>query len=157
MVNNLDESAKGAALPLRRRDFLSALTNVWALLTLVPVVDVILKFVSPISRDEVIRETIRVAAVTDIAINSAKIVRYNRDPVIVVHTENGQFKAFSARCTHLGCVVQFKPDGGAPHFACNCHGSQFDINGKNFAGPAPRPLTPFKVNVQENSILVTRV
>lgn len=156
-MKTLKESARSTASPLRRRDFLSALTNLWALVTLIPFIDVVLRFLSPVAGNEVTRETIRVASVMDIALNSAKIVRFNRDPVIVVHTESGQFKAFSARCTHLGCVVQFKPDGGAPHFACNCHGSQFDINGKNIAGPAPRPLTPFKVNVQETSILVTRV
>lgn len=150
------EMEKSAVLP-RRRDFLTTVTKFWALLTLVPFIEVVLKFVSPVRGPEVVRETIRVASVSDIALNSAKIVRFNKDPVIVVHTQGGQFKAFSARCTHLGCVVQFKPDEGAPHFSCNCHGSQFDINGKNIAGPAPRPLTPLKVSIQESSVLVTRV
>jgi cytochrome b6-f complex iron-sulfur subunit len=140
-----------------RRDFLSMLLRFWGALTVVPFGTVVMKFVSPVKGSETIRESMKVAAVDDIAQNSAKIVRFNRDPVIVVHTESGQFKAFSARCTHLGCIVQFKTDEGAPHFTCNCHQSQFDINGRNFAGPAPRPLTPLKVSIQDSSVLVTRV
>ena len=140
-----------------RRRFLAVMTKFWALATVVPIVDVVVKFIIPVKSTEALRETIRAGSVSDIALNSAKIVRFNKDPVIVVRTLSGQFKAFSARCTHLGCVVQFKPDDGAPHFVCNCHGSQFDINGKNIAGPAPRPLTPFKVSIDETSILVTKV
>jgi cytochrome b6-f complex iron-sulfur subunit len=141
----------------KRRDFLGLLLKGWAVLTVIPFGTVILKFVSPVKTKDLDRETIRVASVADIAPNTAKIIRFNKEPVIVVHTESGQFKAFSARCTHLGCVVQFKADEGAPHFSCNCHGSQFDITGKNIAGPAPRPLVPLKVNVQESDVLVTKI
>ena len=141
----------------KRRDFLSVLFRFWGMLTVVPFGTVIMRFISPVKGNEIVRQSMRVAAIADIAQNSAKIVRFNREPVIIVHTENGQFKAFSARCTHLGCIVEFKTDEGAPHFACNCHQSQFDIDGKNFAGPAPRPLTPLKVSILETSIVVTKV
>lgn len=140
-----------------RRDFLSALIKFWSVLSVVPFGTVALKFLSPVRDLSIVRETIRVAAVSDIAENTAKIVRFNKDPVIVVHTVGGQFKAFSARCTHLGCVVQFKGDEGPPHFDCNCHGSQFDMNGMNIAGPAPKPLSPLKVTIEESSLLVTKV
>ncbi len=144
-------------IPATRRDFLSALIKVWGVLTVVPFGTVVTKFLSPVKDSDIVRETMKVAMVSEIAENSAKIVRFNKDPVIVVHTMGGQFKAFSARCTHLGCVVQFKGDEGLPHFDCNCHGSQFDMSGKNIAGPAPRPLLPLKVTIEESSVLVTKV
>jgi cytochrome b6-f complex iron-sulfur subunit len=140
-----------------RRDFLSLLLRLWSMFAVVPVGNVILRFIAPLKNNDFARESLRVGGVADILQNSAKIVRFNKDPVIVVRTEQGQFKAFSARCTHLGCIVQFKTDDGPPHFACNCHQSQFDINGNNFAGPAPRPLTALKVSVVDSSIIVTKV
>jgi Rieske Fe-S protein len=131
--------------------------KLWSSWTLVPFGMGVLKFLSPLKSNEVARESMRVAGVNDIVENTAKIVRFNKDPIIIVHTAHGQFKAFSARCTHLGCVVQFKADEGAPRFDCNCHGSQFDIDGKNIAGPAPRPLTPLKISIQESNLFVTRI
>ena len=139
-----------------RRDFLSRLLNFWSLVTVIPIGTAIIRYVTPIQRDVDVRESLRVASVQDIEKNSAKIVRFNKEPIIIVHTRTGQFKAFSARCTHLGCIVQFKSEG-TPHFACNCHGSQFDINGNNIAGPAPRPLSPFKAKVDKSSIVISRV
>jgi cytochrome b6-f complex iron-sulfur subunit len=44
--------------------------------------------------------------------------------------------AISTTCTHLGCTVALTAQG----FACPCHGSRFDPNGKVVAGPAPRAL-----------------
>jgi cytochrome b6-f complex iron-sulfur subunit len=138
-----------------RRDFLSSLVGLWSIATAIPVVNAVLRFVTPPVSKEVARESLRVASMNDLAVNSAKIVRFNKDPVILVHTLSGQFRAFSARCTHLGCIVQFHPEGD-PHFACNCHGSQFDINGKNIAGPAPAPLTPLRVRIEESSVLISK-
>ena len=138
-----------------RRDFLSGLVGLWSLATAIPLVDAVVRFITPPETQEVARETLRVTSMNDLTTNSAKIIRFNKDPVILVHTPSGQFKAFSARCTHLGCIVQYHPEGD-PHFACNCHGSQFDINGKNIAGPAPAPLTPLRVKVEESSILISK-
>ena len=46
-------------------------------------------------------------------------------------------RALSLECTHLGCRVAPRPSGG---FACPCHGSRFDAEGRVVAGPASRPL-----------------
>jgi cytochrome b6-f complex iron-sulfur subunit len=139
-----------------RRDFLSKLVGIWSIATLIPFVNAVLRFVTPPLSREVARESIRIPSMGDLAMNSAKILRFNREPVILVHTRSGQFKAFSARCTHLGCIVQYHPEG-EPHFGCNCHGSQFDINGKNIAGPAPLPLTPMRVRVEDSSIVIAKI
>ena len=138
-----------------RRDFLSKVLGVWALLGLVPVVNVVIRFLTP-AKAASLSESIQVDSIAEISRNSAKIVRFGKEPVIVIHTSGGQFKAFFARCTHLGCVVKFEGDGD-PHFHCNCHGSNFDLTGKNLTGPAPRPLTPLKVVVKETSLIVSRI
>lgn len=61
--------------------------------------------------------------------------------------------SISARCTHLGCTVQLakmpNAEGGF-EFHCPCHGSKFRADGNNFAGPAPGPLTYYKLAVAED-------
>jgi Rieske Fe-S protein len=47
--------------------------------------------------------------------------------------------AFSGVCTHQGCIVEATASG----FSCPCHGSKYDRDGRNVAGPAPRPLARF--------------
>lgn len=74
-----------------------------------------------------------------------KIVRFGADPVIVVRTADEKFYAFSATCTHLDCIVGFQKEQN--RIWCNCHGGAYDLTGRNVAGPPPRPLTPFKVNL----------
>lgn len=78
-----------------------------------------------------------------------KIVRFGMDPVIVIRVAENDFRALSATCTHLDCIVGYqKPEN---RVWCNCHGGHYDINGKNVGGPPPRPLTPFKVNLVPKS------
>lgn len=139
----------------KRRDFLSKFLSLWSIATVVPFIHAVIEFITPPKSKEIARETIRVASLGDLPFNSAKVFKFNKNPVILVHTTSGQFKAFSARCTHLGCIVQYVPEG-TPHFECNCHGSQFDLNGKNIAGPAPEPLAPFRIKIEESSIIISK-
>lgn len=44
----------------------------------------------------------------------------------------------SARCTHLGCTPNWIESENK--FKCPCHGSGYDMEGRNFEGPAPRPM-----------------
>ena len=62
--------------------------------------------------------------------------------VFVVRDASG-FRAMSAICTHLGCIVSRTEWG----FMCPCHGSEFDGVGKPVSGPAPKPLDWFRVSL----------
>jgi Rieske Fe-S protein len=74
-----------------------------------------------------------------------KIVRFGAEPVILVRAAEGDFRAFSATCTHLDCIVGYQKE--QTRIYCNCHGGCYDLQGRNVSGPPPRPLTPYKVNV----------
>ncbi|HET8580537.1 MAG TPA: Rieske 2Fe-2S domain-containing protein, partial [Nitrospiraceae bacterium] len=63
-------------------------------------------------------------------------------------------RAFSAVCTHLACTVQYRPD--LIHIWCACHNGHYDLNGINIAGPPPRPLEPYVVNVRGDKIVVSK-
>jgi Rieske Fe-S protein len=74
-----------------------------------------------------------------------KIVRFGAEPVILIKAGDNDYKALSATCTHLDCIVGFQKEQG--RIFCNCHGGAYDLNGRNISGPPPRPLTPYKVNL----------
>jgi cytochrome b6-f complex iron-sulfur subunit len=139
-----------------RRSFLRGTLAAWTALGALPALVAILQYLTPRPSNHADRVAIVAAEVGDIPQGGMRVFRFNKEPVILVHTRTGQFKAFSARCTHMGCVVQYVDAGEAPRFECHCHGSQFDITGKNIAGPAPRPLPQYKVTLNGSSLLVVK-
>jgi cytochrome b6-f complex iron-sulfur subunit len=86
--------------------------------------------------------------------NQARIFAFGARPAILVRLGDGQYRAFSATCTHLNCTVQFRDD--VQRIWCACHNGFYDLAGRNVAGPPPRPLEAFQVNVVEGEIVVTR-
>jgi cytochrome b6-f complex iron-sulfur subunit len=86
--------------------------------------------------------------------NAGQIFKFGNRPAILVRTPAGELRAFSAVCTHLNCTVQYRPE--LSHIWCACHNGHFDLNGKNIAGPPPRPLEPFVVNARGNQIVVSK-
>jgi Rieske Fe-S protein len=72
--------------------------------------------------------------------------------VVVTQPTKGEFKAFSAICTHMGCTVSQVSNGTID---CPCHGSQYNITtGAVVAGPAPRPLPAKQIKVSGDSIFL---
>ncbi len=98
--------------------------------------------------------TVAAGRVEDLKPNSGKIIKFGRKPVILIRTDVGQIKAFSAICTHLDCTVQYRSD--FKHIWCACHNGHYDLNGINIAGPPPRPLTPFRVNIKDYKIYISK-
>jgi Rieske Fe-S protein len=89
----------------------------------------------------------------DMPPNSGRIFRFGSKPGILVCTESGELRAFSARCTHLDCTVQYRDD--LRHIWCACHNGHYDLAGRNIEGPPPRPLPSYDVNVRGDQIVIT--
>lgn len=81
----------------------------------------------------------------------AKMVVVRGRPVLVVNTDEG-FRAVSAVCTHLGCVVKWRK--ARRQFFCPCHGGRFDLEGEVLGGPAPEPLAKLEVEESPGMVVV---
>lgn len=71
---------------------------------------------------------------------------------IVTQPTAGTFKAFSNICTHQGCPIT---DISGSTIMCNCHGSEFNLDGSVKRGPASRPLTAAKITEDGNKLDVS--
>jgi len=78
---------------------------------------------------------------------------FQKEKIVVTQPTEGDFKAFTAVCTHQGCTVgSVKGD----IIQCNCHGSQYSAtDGTVKKGPAPKALAAKKVTVEGNNIIVS--
>lgn len=94
---------------------------------------------------------VAVADEGEIPPGKGQVVSVANKPVIVLHTEDG-FKALSAVCTHLGCIVYW--DESKQVIACPCHAAFFNANGSVISGPPPAPLPSLRVEVQGGKVYV---
>jgi len=71
--------------------------------------------------------------------------------IVVTQPSEGDYKAFSAVCTHMQCLVTTVKDG---LIICPCHGSEFSIkDGSVVRGPAAAPLPSVEVEVEHGEVL----
>ena len=88
------------------------------------------------------------AATADIPVGGGVI--FADQDLVITQPVAGEFKAFSATCTHQGCAVTTVRDGT---INCPCHSSFFAIaDGSVTGGPAARPLPERAITVSDGSI-----
>ncbi len=88
---------------------------------------------------------------SEVPVGSGKI--FAGEKVVVTQPTEGDFKAFSAVCTHQGCVVA-KIE--AKDIECTCHGSKFSIvDGSVVTGPATKALEALKITVSGDDLSVS--
>ncbi len=123
-----------------------------------------------------LRAPVEVPGASTLPFGGSVIVRVDGEPTLLLKTASG-YRAFSLVCTHLGCIVRWRPPTGqlqpgqprARHagarksaasdqhsglFVCPCHGGGFDTEGKVVSGPPPRPLEPLEVKERGGRIFI---
>jgi Rieske Fe-S protein len=91
------------------------------------------------------------AKTSEIPVGGGKV--FSKEKVVVTQPKAGEFEAFSAICTHMGCTVGEVADGT---INCPCHGSKYSIVDAHVVhGPAPKPLPKKTVKVTGGEITVT--
>ena len=132
--------------PLDRRRFIDWFLGTSGGALLASIFYPVVRFLTPPEIREATTDEVDAGAENDPELleNGYKIVRFGAEPVIVVRTADGAFQAFTATCTHLECIVEYRRPQNV--IFCNCHNGQFDLTGRNIAGPPPRPLTKLSVH-----------
>jgi Rieske Fe-S protein len=95
----------------------------------------------------------RIVALARVPEGTAHLFEYptGADPAILVHLPGGELRAFSQKCTHLGCVVYYAADKG--EMECPCHEGHFSARtGDVLAGPPQRPLGRIDVEVRNGVV-----
>ena len=102
-------------------------------------------------------------AVTEVTLKDAQklpagsvlMYKFGTRPAMLIHHTDGRWISMTAVCTHLGCTVQYEPQLDRIH--CACHGGVYNpYTGTNVSGPPPKPLTLYKVKVNEADVTVSR-
>ena len=137
-----------------RRSVLNWLLGLWGGGVLGSVFYPIVRYLAPPEIPEAVAQSVSAGSATSLAANSGRIVPFGSRPAIVIRTSAGDVRAFSASCTHLDCTVQYRAD--LQRIWCACHNGQYDLNGRNVAGPPPRPLEAYDVNVNGDEIVIAR-
>jgi Rieske Fe-S protein len=107
----------------------------------------VIRYFKPPELAEAVPSSVKVGNTAELPIDSGIIFKFGRKPGILVHTPDGQIKAFDGLCTHLDCIVQYSQE--RQQIWCACHNGRYDLNGINVGGPPPRPLDAFKVDIDE--------
>ena len=86
----------------------------------------------------------------DIPVGGGTIFR--DEQVVVTQPTEGEFRCFTAVCTHMGCIVSSIEAGG---IRCECHGSAFSVeDGTPVNPPATEPLAEFEITVEGDQISI---
>lgn len=137
-----------------RRGFLNLLLGGGIVALLSAIVYPLIRFVIPPKQPEAATSQVVAAEVGELTPNSSKIFRFGKNPAILIMTAAGEYRAFSAMCTHLDCTVQYRED--LEHIWCACHNGHYDLNGNNIAGPPPAPLAKYEVSVRGDRVIVSK-
>lgn len=141
------------AAPVTRRNVLKWLLAFSVVSTATGMLGPILAYLLPPARGGSYGGPIAVGKVEDFPKGTGKVVNVGDRPVIVVNTQAGGIKAFSAVCTHLGCVVAWNKSKNLIHSPC--HDGMFNpVNGNVVAGPPPRPLPAYELAIKDGQVYV---
>jgi cytochrome b6-f complex iron-sulfur subunit len=86
---------------------------------------------------------------------TAKMFKFGSRPSLLIHHQDDTWTSFSAVCTHLGCTVQY--EAGNQRIHCACHGGVYDPrSGKPTAGPPPKGLAVYRVEIKDGQVNIHR-
>ncbi len=142
-----DDAPKGGD----RRDFLgttiAGTAAAFGVMSAYPMI----RFLTP--RDEASQRVATAGEAEKFLPGTAKTVLLGDKPVLVLRLEDLTFRAFSAVCTHLQCVVAYST--ASKQIECPCHRGVYSLEGQNIAGPPPRPLEALVVAVVNGIVTIT--
>ena len=137
-----------------RRGFLDSLLGAGFVSTIVAMAYPVWRFLIPPASGEPVTQSVVAAQASQLKANSGMLFRFGSRPGLLIRTQEGELRAFTAICTHLDCTVQYKSD--TSQIWCACHNGFYDLSGNVVSGPPPRPLERFVVNQRGEDVVVSR-
>lgn len=140
--------------PLTRRKLINTLLSVTGLSTLISFLTPVVAYLAPLGQDLLGSADFQTTDGTsippgDIAEGTGIVGSLSGRPTLIIR-KNGQFLAFDAVCSHLGCIVRWNASREA--IECPCHGGVFNLQGDVTAGPPPAALVQVSLRVQDEKI-----
>jgi Rieske Fe-S protein len=136
------------------RRWVNLLLGTGVLATIASFIYPAIRYVIPPPVSESTNLSVVAARVGELKENASKVFKFGSTPAILIRTPEGNYRAFTAVCTHLGCTVQYRSD--LHEIWCPCHNGKYNLQGRNVSGPPPRPLAQYQVHVQGEDIVVVR-
>jgi nitrite reductase/ring-hydroxylating ferredoxin subunit len=99
-----------------------------------------------------------IAPLANIPVGGALVFHYpeEHDPCLLLRPDADTLRAFSQKCTHLGCAVTPEPE--QQRFCCPCHRGYFALDdGRPLAGPPRRALPRITLEVRDGILYATGV
>jgi Rieske Fe-S protein len=137
-----------------RRRWINLLLGSGVVASIISFIYPALRYIIPPPVAESTSSSVVAAKAGELKNNSGKVFRFGSEPAILIHMASGQYRAFSAVCTHLSCTVQYRSD--LQMIWCPCHNGIYNLTGRNVSGPPPRPLQEYAVHLQGDDIVVSR-
>ncbi len=151
-MQNIQSDHTNNSTKKKRREFLNVLLGGGLIAWIGSLLFPVFKFLEPPALDEVKVTSVKIGNVEDMEKDSGKIIKFGNKPVIVIRKKNGDYITFSAECTHLDCIVQYRKDYGQIY--CACHNGRYDLNGRVASGPPPAPLQKYGIAIKNNEVIV---
>ncbi len=137
-----------------RRTFLNTLFGGWLIAFFSGSFYALFKFAFPTLGKEPDFVVLPAADFLNIEANSTKPFAWGGKLGIFFKKADGTIMAVKGVCSHMDCNVVYKPV--EKKFYCACHKGWFDDNGKNIAGPPPRPLEIFVHIIEGDKLIVAK-
>lgn len=139
----------------KRRGFLVGMLALFGAIWAAGAAYPLFRYLLPKKGETVVVTELEVAEASELAPGSGKNFKFGSIPGLVIRDDAGNLHAYNAKCSHLGCTVQYKKD--INNIYCACHGGVYDLeSGKNIAGPPPAPLDLLKAEEIDGKIVVKR-
>ena len=151
---------------MKRRTFLASLTAFFAAAATALFSLPVLRFFGDSAAEAGVSEFYPVADLSELSqeVTSVRYTRLIRDgwlkrtiqeTVWLSRQPDGSYVAFEPHCTHLGCAYAWNE--AAAQFVCPCHGGKFDRTGKTIAGPPPRGLDRYEIQIADGILRIGKI
>ncbi len=139
---------------MKRRDFLDWLIRISGTALGAFVLYPVVRYLVPPPMPEAATRRVVAARKDELEPGNFKTFPFGDQPGILIRTAEGEYRAFTAVCTHLGCTVQYR--GADRVIWCACHNGVYSLEGVVVSGPPPRALERYEVHVTGDDVVVEK-